>query len=330
MIVASECMASHCVAAFVLMYRQGITLSRLELKVVWLIEEIIKRGGKVRGFAMHGRKKMVTDAITHLSTAVLMRGSGASAMVEPLISGRNESNNMLLLSQYKNRILHFFFLEGIWACALYAFGGRAPETGVSKTELITEVKFLYALLHREFIWKENPDVPDQLEDTLQLMVGRGLLKVNKEKVELAENGEAHFSFLCSLFWPFIDTYFAAGLVLFSLQPSHTLLEEELLTKTQWLATSMYHEHMLSFYESCSNDSIRNALITLYKWDVITVTVKRDAMKTERRVVVLSEKYKSQETLKVLIDRINRLRKPAPVSQAHNRNLIADIPILAKL
>ena len=34
---------------------------------------------------------------------------------------------MLVLSHYRNKIVPWFFLEGLWACALYSFGERVDE-----------------------------------------------------------------------------------------------------------------------------------------------------------------------------------------------------------
>lgn len=48
------------------------------------------------------------------------------------------------------------------------------------------------------------------------------------------------------------------------------------------------------------------------------------------MVELTEEFSTPEALKQLAGRVNKLRKPAPVSRIHDQNLAADIPILAKL
>jgi hypothetical protein len=34
-----------------------------------------------------------------------------------------------------------------------------------------------------------------------------------KRVEVASSGEVHYSFLCALLWPFIDSYYAVGIAL---------------------------------------------------------------------------------------------------------------------
>ena len=44
----------------------------------------------------------------------------------------------------------------------------------------------------------------------------------------------------------------------------------LLQRTQWLATTLYHDQMLCFFESCSNETLQNALSRLQTWRVCTL------------------------------------------------------------
>ena len=61
------------------------------------------------------------------------------------------------------------------------------------------------------------------EEVLAQMVSNGIFKLSpgadEQLVEVAATGETHFSFLCALIWPFIDSYYASAMVLFSLQPN---------------------------------------------------------------------------------------------------------------
>ena len=351
-----EAMPTHLVATLLLMYRQGITRAQLVDKVAWLRMEIQMRGGKLLGLDGEDRSVLVDRAIMHLNPAVMQR---RQHVYEPAISARHEYRNMLVLGHYRNKIVHHFFREGLWAAALYAFGEPAMEQGVDKTALLAEVRFLYALLHREVLYKASPepDTDEELLQTLDSMVGRGILRVasgsgGRELVEVAASGESHFSFLCALLWPFIDSYYVAVLLLFSLQPARQIDEHTLLQRTQWLATTLYHESMLCFYESCSLDTLKNAHDTLRAWGVIAVDKpqqgngKKTAApagsaaaaaaaasegKSGKAMVRLLPPYDTEHKLNELMQRISRLRKQPPVRRnAVRRNLIADIPILAKL
>ena len=264
--------------------------------------------------------------------------------------------------------------------------------GVAVKSLLYEVDFLYELLHREFIYKPEPNdqgVNDINEHTnvLLVMVGRGILKLTSPDnaaskslvvsssssssslssstsstedslVEVSSQGESLYSFLCALFWPFIDSYYAAAIALFSLQ-NDTLIEEEneLLQRTQWIATTLYHESMLSFYESCNMDTLKNAFDTFAQWGIIVKTRTKNnnnnsnttgasssssddsgdgsgrngESKRSQFTVALCGDYRSEKGLQSFVNRIGRLRKQPPVRKnVARRSLIAELPILAKL
>lgn len=46
----------------------------------------------------------------------------------------------------------------------------------------------------------------------------------EEQVSVAASGEGMYSFLCALLWPFVDSYYVAALILFSLQVCATIHE----------------------------------------------------------------------------------------------------------
>ena len=404
----SVVMPTSIVASLLLMYRQGISHSQLVQQTDWVRRQLQERGAKTLGLQGEDRSLLVDRALHHLGAMVRER---RKAHYEPAIASREEYRNMLVLGHYRNKLLHHFYREGLWACALYAFGDAA-ETGVKQSRLLTEVSFLHSLLQREFIVKPDPGAPEDFEATLETMIGRRILLRERRTrsqqsehtrqqqqqhsaqhlghadaaaeeaesasstavnayvddvgslacdvyVEVSPSGEGSFSFLCALFWPFIDSYYAACMTLFSLQPEHRIDEASLLQRTQWLATTLYAESMLSFYESSSMDTLRNAFEVLKVWGVIA---KQKLGNTQpgsagagesggpaagaggaaaggggsgdggsKVVVYLLGVYREEAGLQQLVNRIGRLRKQPPVRKtAGRRNLIADIPILAKL
>jgi hypothetical protein len=103
--------------------------------------------------------------------------------------------------------------------------------------------------------------------------------------------------------------------------------------------------MLCFYESCSMDTLRNAFDVYRKWQIIKYTKFRPkaaagpgfgpppaASTTVKTNVSLLPPYQQEEAaLQQLISKINFLRKPPPVKRNPlRRNLIADLPMMAKL
>jgi len=377
-----EVMPTHLVSTLMLMYRQGITKQQLVTKVDWLRREVMRRGGNTNNFGTHDRSAVVTQAIAYLSHVIVQR---RQELYEPAINSRAEYKNMLVLGHYRNKIVHLFFKEGVFACALYALaekqeqarnsaasavaaaaaageGASVPSArsaaavahvGVSRRALLSEARFLFNLLQREFI--TSAEIPDRInsdavsEAVLAEMIGHGIFQVSEGAgpdgdalIEVAPTGETHFSFLCALLWPFIDSYYVAAMVLFSLQPSKKMEETALLQRTQWLATTLYYEGAMAFYESCSMDTLRNAFDVFQKWNIIgfskfrppqaagpgLVPLPPQATKTS---VQLLAPYTEEHALQQLISKINELRKPPPVKRTSmRRSLIADLPVLAKL
>jgi len=82
-----------------------------------------------------------------------------------------------------------------------------------------------------------------------------------------------------MLWPSIDSLYVSTLILFSLQNARSFDEATLLQRTQWLATTMYHENMICFYESCSKETLLNALRQLKSWNV----VKIEKVQTKRSI-----------------------------------------------
>jgi hypothetical protein len=283
------------------MYRHGITKSQLVQKVDWLRSEVEARGMRVANTYALNRTNIVNDgtllfffvslppsdllthlyvmrnddaAVKHLGATIVERRQN---VLEAAIASRHEYKNMLVLGQYRNKIAHLFFREGVVACALYALGGHGaeavtptasswsspvssipptspaaaavplsasavlsaaaatlaaaatrrsgssdslaseskvsvgvptsdelsvgPGNGAPREALLKEMRFLHSLLHREFIYQDHPDTPEDFEATLTSMMKRGIITESNGRIQVATRGESMFSFLCALLWP---------------------------------------------------------------------------------------------------------------------------------
>ncbi len=367
-----ECMPTHLVATLMLQYRQGITRSQLLAKFDWLRKELLQRGGYVYGCEMDRTETLVDDSLKYLSDVVHRNHSN---VYEPAITARHEYTNMLVLGQYKNRLVHYFYREALWCVVLYAmsqsdyvpFNGSSSastststSTSISNSEsksaqtktasstyavditaALENVQFLHTLLQSEFVLKANPDEPEDHLHTLDAMIRWGILQQSpcKNKVEVAPTGETHFSFLCALLWPFIDSFYVASMMLYPLQPRKGMRREQMVAQAQWLGTTLYHESMLCFFESCSKETLDNAFAVLRSIGVTrVVTVGKKARvdptgpaPATNESIELSLMFQSEAALEALVERISMFRKQPPVSKrVARKSLIADIPILAKL
>ena len=78
-----------------------------------------------------------------------------------------------------------------------------------------------------------------------------------------------FSFLCSLVWPVIESYWIACLYLFKLMKDGVALPlEKLHSEIQWFGQSLFTERIILHLEAISMDTIKNAVSQLIKMKVI--------------------------------------------------------------
>jgi len=95
------------VATVLLIYRSGISLSDLTSKSGWLREEILMRGASVAYEGTHDL--LVRDALKLLNNLV---SEERHKTYVPKISSEKDQRNLLVLSNYKNNLLHLFVSEG--------------------------------------------------------------------------------------------------------------------------------------------------------------------------------------------------------------------------
>lgn len=94
---------------------------------------------------------------------------------------------------------------------------------------------------------------------------------------------------------------------------------------------MYTERLLNFYETCSQENIKNALNNLTQFGVLKIEYS-----TSDKQVSLSEQYINNETsLQELLDHIGKFRKASFVKSINvqddiRRALMAEFPTTPKL
>ena len=92
------------------------------------------------------------------------------------------------------------------------------------------------------------------------------------------------TFLSSLIWPLVDTYWVTVVFLFSMRSNQTITQQKLIIQIQWFAESLYEERMLEHYESCSQDTIKNAIGIAKQWDLIQIIKEKDPHNPKEKVI----------------------------------------------
>lgn len=250
-------------------------------------EQLIQRGARLHGFSMHTPSQIVSRALDLLSSMTL---SGDKSLdIEPRIHDRADYKNMLVLGHYRNKLAHYFFLEAVWAVAFHAHtygalsqqqqqlsssvspqsSSSAPSVPLAAVQ--QSVAFLLKLLQREFIYKSMPEEPEDMRAVLDTLCSRGVFRLDGDMLIMQPSGDALFSFLCHLLWPYVDSYFSAAMSLLLLKPGQSRDESAMLKESLWLAVTLYHERLMSFYESSSLDTLKTAFFSLSKFDIITMS-----------------------------------------------------------
>ncbi|KDO25860.1 hypothetical protein SPRG_20700 [Saprolegnia parasitica CBS 223.65] len=99
-------------------------------------------------------------------------------------------------------------------------------------------------------------------------------------------------------------------------------------------TFMYHERIIAHYESCSLETLQNALAILERWSVVHMVQEPAKTRgaTPRTLVLLTQRYHDGKELDVLARRLATFRK-VPLGGPKSMDiadLLAEIPGLAKL
>ena len=322
----SACMPSHLVATLLLMYRQGISKTQLVVLTNWLRLEVLLRGGHVLCVEGASKVSIVERALELLSSFILRRRRDH---IEPAIDQRDAYANMIGLGYYRNKIVHLFDKEGVVAVSHYAISNlkESCETVLQST-LLQRSAFVFTLLAREFVRSPQMNVENEMEKTLELMISRSILiPVKNNHIAIAPAGESMHSLLCAMIWPFIDSYWVAVMSLFALHPPNNCITHgELTQRMMWLAETLYHESVIAYYESCSIETLNNAIGTLRKMHVVEII--------DGQRIRLTEAYQAVEPLRALAAQISEYRKVPLASQQmdHERlnHLFAEFPVLAKL
>ena len=171
-------MATALVASVFLMYRKGISEENLYAKVDWLADQLRSRNVKLG--TIEGRYSGIytKSAVSLLENLI----SQKKDIFHINVASREEYKNIIMLSFYRNTMIHAIWNECIVACSLSSFGQEmAWKEGVPIDRLWDEVAFLNTITFKEFQLREQL-TKESLPNILNKMVERGIL-------QFVDNGE---------------------------------------------------------------------------------------------------------------------------------------------
>jgi len=269
---------------------RGISIEELTKKAKWLRREILLRGGRVK----QESEEEVAFSLNSVVENVLESKSGSGKKnrlvkrhKDLLMLSLYSPAEQMELSLYRNQLIHYFVSEGVVACALYACEKDATVSPalVTKAQLFEKVEFLSKLLKLEFVYKPSPAISETFDDTIALMIRRNVLDQPSEETYCVDEristedgcGTYMYLFLCSLMWPFIESYWLASLGFLRLVPGEgsprigagRIMEERFFIMfVQDAGERLYFEGLVDLYESISQETLQNALTLYESWGII--------------------------------------------------------------
>lgn len=347
-------MPTALLASIILRYRSGIEFSELQGKMEWLRQEIILRGGEVHWSNQKSSKDILDRSLRIMNGLVSVSvNKNQNKIISPAVKttlGVRDDGIFMELSFYKNQIIHLFIKEALVACAFYGLAEKDPHGGemelsssVRVKDLIFEVNFLFTLFSIEFT-----DIHDNEENILIIikrMIKQGVLTLkngnisddnlsNDATLSLSRDKVENFYFLCTLVWPFIETYMMTLVALCKYGFKRKVKKGFILKYVHQNIKKLYHDQQIRFFESCSLDTIGNAIVAFENLEYIQIKNKRNKSDNEivEIIIELSPKIQNLEDILSLSSRIKKFRREFNLSSTNLnlQHLDASPMILSKL
>ena len=87
-------------------------------------------------------------------------------------------------------------------------------------------------------------------------------------VSLKSSMETLIVFEASIVWSLVDSYYITLLYTLSLLKNKNVEAKLINKRVQWLGESLFYDKTLYFFESCNQESIKNAVNTLLEMKVL--------------------------------------------------------------
>lgn len=103
-----------------------------------------------------------------------------------------------------------------------------------------EIQFLYSLLKKEYVLRDNLANVETMERYLELLIIKNVIIRDGIKVRSNEKKSFYYTFLCSLIWPLVESYWLTSLYFFNLDKLKTSIPiMKLVGQIQWFGEEMF-------------------------------------------------------------------------------------------
>lgn len=156
---------------------------------------------------------------------------------------------------------------------------------------------------------------------------------DSSKVVLRTSGESQIIFIRSLIFPMIDSYYVVLVYILTFTKNKGLDMTSIAKNIQWLSELLFKQGSIQYFESCNQESIKNAIQTFMELGVL----QKQGSQLE-----LAEAYQGDHEAQIvdMLEHINKFRSKTQIGDVlmlndpkkglFRRSMLAQFPFMAKL
>ena len=181
-----------------------------------------------------------------------------------------EDDNRLNLEYYKNNILHFFVPISFVAVSLLS----SHEDMIPLNRIVKDFQFLKRLFWQEFIFDDQRDDLDEVNDVLSYLNSRGMIAAlehdGQALVEVKGKGKTNLMPFAGLISNYMESYWVVIRGCMYLRKD-AMLEKNWMRKIQQLGAKMYKKGEIRRAEAMSQSNYQSAMQFLQDADIVHVS-----------------------------------------------------------
>ncbi len=255
--------------------RRGISHDELSGILNEFYQYLFTRQVKFAATFAH-RDKAIADALNIFDTTGIISKIEADEEEEEMqdIVYSLPDTKRLNLEYYKNNILHFF----IPICFVATSMVKNPEDVISLAKVTGDYKFLKWLLWNEFIFEENRDDVEEVNDVLSYLHTRSMIVTTEREgeawIEVKSKGGARLKPFAGLVHNYLESCWIVirSLVYLKKKP---LTQKEWLAKIRPLGERMFSKGEILRAEALSQANYQNAIKFLEGAELIISQAKEE-------------------------------------------------------
>ncbi len=185
-----------------------------------------------------------------------------------------EDNKRLNLEYYKNNILHYFIPVSFVATSMLS----SDEDTIPLDKILSDYQFLKRLFWREFIFDDQKDDLDEVNDVLGYLNSRGMIagfeRDGKAWIEVKGRGRMNLMPFSGLIHNYFESYWVVIRGCFYLKKG-SKPEKDWLKNIQRLGAKMYRKGEIRRAEALSQSNYQSAVRFLQDEEILSVVETGD-------------------------------------------------------